>query len=109
MSWRMPKSSAARLLAVVIVATLVPRLVPAQGGPLRQLIGQRIDERALAAAPSATTLAAGQAIAGPGLYETHLMHDGLDRVYRMYVPKAYDRARPSPVVMALHGGGGGML
>jgi polyhydroxybutyrate depolymerase len=94
---------------MAIAAALVPRLVPAQDGPLRALIRQRVDERALAAAPHATTLAAGQAIAGPGLYEIHLTHDGLDRVYRMHVPKTYDGSRSSPLVLALHGGGGGRL
>jgi polyhydroxybutyrate depolymerase len=109
MSWRIPKSSVALFLAAAIAVALVPRLVPAQDGPLRALIRQRVDGRALAAAPPAMTLAAGQAIAGPGLYEVHMTHDGLDRVYRVHVPASYDGARPAPLVMALHGGGGGML
>jgi polyhydroxybutyrate depolymerase len=109
MSCRIPKSSAALVVATAIAVALFPRLVPAQGGPLRALIRQRVDARALAAAPPATALAAGQTIAGPGLYEVHLAHDGMNRVYRVHVPKTYERGRPAPVILALHGGGGGML
>jgi poly(3-hydroxybutyrate) depolymerase len=30
---------------------------------------------------------------------------GEERTYRLYVPKSYDRARPTPLVISLHGGG----
>jgi len=43
---------------------------------------------------------------GPGNYKFTLIHDGLNRKYLVHVPKTYDRSKSSPVVMALHGGGG---
>ena len=109
MSWRTQTFPVTRVVVVLIIATLAPQLLPAQSGPLREQLRQRFDQRALESAPPAPQLAAGQPIPGPGLYEIHLTHDGLDRVYRVHVPKSYDAGRPTSLVMALHGGGGGML
>jgi polyhydroxybutyrate depolymerase len=35
-----------------------------------------------------------------------MMHDGLKRRYLVHVPASYDAAKPSAVVLGLHGGGG---
>jgi len=35
-----------------------------------------------------------------------LKHDGRDREYRIHVPQNYDRSKPAPLVVCLHGGGG---
>ncbi len=35
-----------------------------------------------------------------------IMHNGLKRSYRLYVPALYDSNNPAPLVFALHGGGG---
>lgn len=35
-----------------------------------------------------------------------LQHDGFDRTYRLIVPTSYDPTLPTPLVLALHGGGG---
>jgi polyhydroxybutyrate depolymerase len=37
-----------------------------------------------------------------------LQHGGLQRSYRVHVPASYSRARPAPLLVALHGGGGDM-
>jgi len=37
-----------------------------------------------------------------------LDHDGLERQYRVHVPATYDPARPAPLLVAMHGGGGNM-
>lgn len=33
-------------------------------------------------------------------------HDGVERTYRVYLPKNFDKNNPTPMVLALHGGGG---
>lgn len=44
----------------------------------------------------------------PGSHEQHLRHDGLERSFVVHVPKSYRADRPTPLVLALHGGGGSM-
>ncbi len=45
-------------------------------------------------------------ILGPGDYDFSLVHDGLTRTYKVYVPSSYDKTKSMPLVIALHGGGG---
>lgn len=42
----------------------------------------------------------------PGVSRGTLMHDGLERTYRLYVPGSLPAAEEVPLVMVLHGGGG---
>ena len=49
-----------------------------------------------------------RAIAAPGDYRFAFTHDGLRREYLVHIPKRYDPARPAPMILALHGGGGSM-
>jgi len=44
-------------------------------------------------------------IAAPGDYRFSFVHGGLTREYLVHVPRSY-RGAPTPVLMALHGGGG---
>jgi polyhydroxybutyrate depolymerase len=83
----------------------------AQDGPLRGLLRERLAERAAQSvvAPPARLLAAGQAIPGPGRYEIHLQHGGHERMALVHVPARYKAGEPTPLVMALHGGGGGAI
>jgi len=37
-----------------------------------------------------------------------IKHGGLERMYRVHVPASYDSAKPLPLLIALHGGGGNM-
>ena len=48
------------------------------------------------------------AITRPGDYTFSIKHDGLDRWYRVHVPASYSPSKPTPVLFAFHGGGGGM-
>lgn len=43
---------------------------------------------------------------GPGDYDFSLVHDGLKRIYKVYVPSSYDKKTQTSVVIYLHGGGG---
>lgn len=43
-----------------------------------------------------------------GDYTFSMTHNGLLRFYKLHVPAKYDAAKPTPVLFALHGGGGDM-
>jgi polyhydroxybutyrate depolymerase len=45
---------------------------------------------------------------GRGDFTFTLEHGGLTRTYRVHVPASYDAARPAPLLVAMHGGGGNM-
>jgi len=45
-------------------------------------------------------------ISGPGDYRFTFVHDGLARDYLVHVPRSYRSDRASPMLIALHGGGG---
>lgn len=65
----------------------------------------------LAALISLAALAAGPGAAaaddGPALVRRTVSHDGVKRVYYVYVPPGLaDKAKPAPLVFALHDGGG---
>ena len=57
---------------------------------------------AIAADGGATTITA------PGDYSFTLAHDGQTRAYLVHVPRSYQSARPTPLLLAFHGGGGNM-
>jgi polyhydroxybutyrate depolymerase len=81
-------------------------------GPLRSLIRDRAAARAAEAAGPAvptTQLKAGERITRPGRYEVHLRHGGIERRALVHVPRSHVAGKAAPVVMALHGGGGGMI
>lgn len=59
--------------------------------------------------PAPETTIQGEAkILKGGDYTLSLMHDNLERFYRMHVPASYVPSRASPLVVAFHGGGGDM-
>lgn len=43
---------------------------------------------------------------GAGTHTLQLSHDGQQRKYLLHIPAGYDPARPAPLVLAFHGGGG---
>jgi polyhydroxybutyrate depolymerase len=84
----------------------------AQSGPLRERLRDRLAERAAERAgpvEPATRLSAGARITTPGRYEILLSHGGIDRMALVHVPASWRAAEASPLVMALHGGGGGAI
>lgn len=45
-------------------------------------------------------------IRSPGDYRFTFVHDGMTRLYLVHVPKSYRPGNPTPMLIALHGGGG---
>lgn len=102
--------TAAALAAGFAVASVA---AAAESVPLRERLRERVAERAgqriAAEAPPATRLRGSERITRPGRYEIHLRHGGLDRMALVHVPRSWQAGTPAPLVMALHGGGGGAL
>jgi len=96
---------------LALCAVLPALTSAAEDGPLRGLLRERLAARAgQGVTPQpARSLAPGQKIPGPGRYEVHLQHGGRDRMALVQVPTSYDASHPTPLVMALHGGGGGAI
>ena len=92
-------------------ALLTCAITSAQNGPLRDLLRERVAERAAqnVAAQPARLLAAGERITAPGHYEIRLRHGNRQRMALVHVPRSFAANRPAPLVMALHGGGGGAI
>lgn len=102
------------LSALAVVAVLASACVmAAESGPLRERLRQRVAERAgqriADAAPPAKLLVAGERIGAAGRYEIRLEHGGQQRMALIHVPRSWQAAAATPLVMALHGGGGGAL
>lgn len=41
-----------------------------------------------------------------GSYTSSIMFGGLERTYRIHIPQSFDKTKPTPLVIVLHGGGG---
>ena len=98
------------LAAFAIVSLLLGAVAPpsqAQEGPFRQRLRERLQQRQQQKAPPASGDTQAP-ITRPGDYTFTVQHDGLARMYRVHVPASYDPARPAPLLVALHGGGGDM-
>jgi polyhydroxybutyrate depolymerase len=99
--------------AILSLSALLTGLAAAAAeGPLRARLRERLAERAAQQAgpvEPATRLAASAPIPGPGRFEIRLQHEGLERMALVHVPKGYASGKATPLVMALHGGGGGMI
>ncbi len=97
--------------AVALCVALPCLALAAQSGPLRSLLRERLADRMAQGITSvpAVSLPPGQDIPGPGRYEIHLHLDGRDRMALVHVPNSYDVHRPTSLVVALHGGGGGAI
>ncbi|MFN9975721.1 MAG: hypothetical protein ACK58T_38090, partial [Phycisphaerae bacterium] len=48
---------------------------------------------------------AGISFLGPGDYSRTIQMDGYERSYLVHIPPNYDPKKPTPVILAFHGGG----
>ncbi len=71
-----------------------------QGGRLQDMLAREGERARWHEADSSPT-----PIRGPGDYRFSFVHDGLRREYLVHVPQSY-RGNPTPMLIALHGGGG---
>jgi polyhydroxybutyrate depolymerase len=92
----------AAMLAAVTCAIGGTAIAQRLGGGRLQQIMERAKERRAQQPddPNATPIAA------PGDYRFSFVHDGLTREYLVHVPQSYRPGRPTPMLLALHGGGG---
>jgi polyhydroxybutyrate depolymerase len=89
----------AAMLAAVTV-TIGGNGVAQRLGPLQQMMERAEQRRAHQPADPNMT-----AITAPGDYRFSFVHGGIAREYLVHVPRSY-RGAPTPMLMALHGGGG---
>jgi polyhydroxybutyrate depolymerase len=88
-------------LLAAVSATIGGTAVAQRAGRLQQIMQHAQERRSQQPAdPSATP------IRGPGDYRFSFVHGGITREYLVHVPKDY-RGAPTPMLIALHGGGGG--
>jgi len=81
-----------------------PSRVLALDGSLREHVKERIAERRTGTGQNEV----GAVAIAPGDHVFTLQHAGVERKFRLHVPAGYDAARPAPLLVALHGGGGNM-
>lgn len=102
--------TASILLALAAGFFAVP--APAQDGGSPATLRERIREwkaqrqqRLAAEKPQAET---GAKITRGGNYRYAIDHGGIQREYLVHVPATYDSAKPTPLLVSMHGGGGNM-
>lgn len=78
--------------------------VPSFAAEQRETLRDRFRERRAQSAEDADA----KSIRAPGNHKRTLRHDGLERQYLVHVPQGYDSNKQTPLVIALHGGGGNM-
>ena len=101
--------STAALLALLATACSLAGESGALRERLRDRVAERAGQRLAAEAPPATLLKAGARIPAPGRYEIRLRHGGQERMALVHVPRSWTAGGSMPLVMALHGAGGGAL
>lgn len=92
------KIGATTLAAVAL--TIGGTAVAQRADRLQQFMERAREARSHPADPNMTPITA------PGDYRFSFVHDGLTREYLVHVPKSYGPGRATPMLLALHGGGG---
>jgi polyhydroxybutyrate depolymerase len=91
----------AAILATVTMA-IAGAAVAQRTGDRLQLLRQHIQERRSKPADDPNM----SPISASGDYRFSFVHDGITREYLVHVPRSYRPGRPTPMLIALHGGGG---
>lgn len=88
-----------RLSMILLAAACLPAPASQAAEPDRPTLRERIAGRHAGGEEPALPL-------GAGTHALQLRHGGLSRKVLVHVPAGYDPARPAPLVLAFHGGGG---
>jgi polyhydroxybutyrate depolymerase len=87
-------------MLAVITGTAVAQRVGERAQMLERLRERAAERQAKPADPHPTPMSA------PGDYRFTFVHDGLSREYLVHVPRSYRPGKLTPMLVALHGGGG---
>lgn len=106
----MKTGNALRTAAVLIAlaAGLASAPGPAQSETIRERIKEWRAQRSADQTGQPAIADPKAKITKPGDYVYSIESGGIDRKYRVHVPSGYDPAKPTPLLVALHGGGGFM-
>ncbi|QTN29434.1 prolyl oligopeptidase family serine peptidase [Rhodoferax sp. AJA081-3] len=106
----LPMGTALAVLACSLLVVPHPASAQDNAAPtsLRERIKERRQARQEARSGAQTPTAGGNRIEQPGDYNFTLEHGGHTRHYRVHVPRNYQTGKPTPLLMAFHGGGGNM-
>ncbi len=96
------------IIAIVIICFCVCGGLPAQAESVRERIRERIIQKFDRQSAPETTADVDPAVSKPGDYTFSVIHDGLQRFYKLHVPPSYLPSKPTALLVALHGGGGDM-
>ena len=80
----------------------------AEDGLIRQWLKERAMQREQDKSDLHASADINAQITKPGDYTFTIQYDGLARMYRVHVPLKYNSSIPTPLLFALHGGGGSM-
>lgn len=100
---QMSRLSILTVLLLLCGVLSLPQQAIAQEGSFRERLKQRQAQKQQKANAEAEST-----ITRPGDHTFTIMHGGMSRKYLVHVPTKYDPAVPTPVLFALHGGGGDM-
>jgi polyhydroxybutyrate depolymerase len=84
----------------VVTFVVAGSAVAQRAGMLQKIMEHAQERRANAADPNMTPMRL------PGDYRFSFVHEGLTREYLVHVPGSYRPGKPTPMLIALHGGGG---
>lgn len=90
-----------RYLLMLFLLLLLASLHTHAEGPIRERLRQMREAPHTEQAPNTHELTAGD-------YTFSLQHQSQTRKYRVHIPKHYNKAQATPLVLSLHGGGGNM-
>lgn len=97
------------VILFLCVAGFMPVSVASEGDDtLRQRLKERVLQRQQERMDAESRPDVDGSIARAGDYTFSMKHGGLERMYRVHVPKSHVPGKPAPLVFALHGGGGSM-
>ncbi|MDD3021637.1 MAG: alpha/beta hydrolase-fold protein [Alphaproteobacteria bacterium] len=103
----------ARKITIIMAITIMAGCWPfeghaEEGGILRGVLKERLVSKLKDKATEGAEASTIETITKAGDYTFSVSWDGLERHYKVHVPKSYNPTKATPMVLAFHGGGGDM-